>query len=543
MKLSVSLAFKVATTREDEESFFKVLSPFMKTSGDKGFLDAIVVHLIKDEIRRKGRQIPLPKPEKLIKPVSSIPEVIQAIHDSKRDNTVLRVAGSEHSVHDAIFPEDGVTLLLSGDLREVQILNVKEEEGKKWLYCRVGAGCYLGKSPMDPQSNLENSLCYQVAVQGFGFPELGGIIYQSVGGFMCTSSAGGSLKHSFADVIQEIEFVDGNGDVRIAEPYTDLWRAVGVSMGLFGVITHVTFRLPEISLIEGAETGYMFADSALGPNDQGQCRLQQSLEDNEYMRLNWFPQKHVGRVEEWVGKQTLIGDIIPYHSEVSCILAAGMAAVCLAVCNYLLEKPDPSPLDYQIIGDMLRPFVPIGKPKQFRDVWFKTLPMDNEAHTDTIIKVDFTEIWIPLDQCSNVVSKLTELFKNPKAANNFATEMYGAKESPFWLSMSYKEKMVRVDPYWWAYNKGDPREFFTFFWDVLLDIPGTRLHWGKYLPNPGQKCGTKTFNLEYLKSVYPKMEDWLKLRELMDPKQVFVTDYWRNILEIPTNKNQKTQKP
>jgi len=29
------------------------------------------------------------------------------------------------------------------------------------------------------------------------------------------------------------------------------------------------------------------------------------------------------------------------------------------------------------------------------------------------------------------------------------------------------------------------------------------------------------------------MDDWLKLREEMDPDQVFVSEYWRGILEIP----------
>ena len=159
--------------------------------------------------------------------------------------------------------------------------------------------------------------------------------------------------------------------------------------------------------------------------------------------------------------------------------------------------------------------------------------MDNEAHVDTIIRVDFTEIWVPISQCQTVIDKLQKLFsENQKAANNFATEIYGAKSSPFWLSMSYRQDMVRVDPYWWAYNKGDARTFFSYFWDILLEIPGTRLHWGKYLPLPGQKCGNTTFNADYLKSVYPKMDDWLKLREQHDPDQVFMTDYWRGILGI-----------
>ena len=519
-----------AERKAEARTFFnRVITPFLDQSEDGRILESVFVHMIKDE-EKKGQVLPA---RRLLTPVSSKEDVIEAVLKAKREKKVLRVAGSEHSVRDAIFPEDGVTLLLTGDLRKVEILKVKREPFKKWLYCRIGAGCYLGKDPLDPHSDLKNSACYQVNQNGFGFPELGGIIQQSVGGFIMTGSAGGSLKHGFADVIQEIEFVDGNGQVQIAKPGTDLWSAVGVSMGLFGIITHVTFRLPEMKLIEGKESDHPFDESLIGPNKEGKSKLRESLESHEYMRVNWFPQKEVQRVQQWVGKQTSKGDIIPYNSILSNILAAGMAAIALAICNFLVEKPDPTAIDYDIIGAILRVFVPLGKPKPFRDIRFETLPMDNEAHTDSIIKVDFTEIWMPLDQCQTVMDKLAKLFENQKAAGNFATEIYSAKESPFWLSMSYNQKMVRVDPYWWAYNKGNKREYFSYFWDVLLDIPGTRLHWGKYLPLPGQKCGNTTFNLAYLKSVYPKMDDWLKLREEMDPDQVFVSDYWRGILEIP----------
>ena len=509
----------------------------MDKSSDGELLESFVVHMMKDAHKNKEALGGPTQPEKpILTPVSSVQEIQQVILTAKREKKIIRVASSEHSVPSAIFgPKDGINLLLTNDLRKVEIQDIRKEDGKQWLYCRIGAGCYLGKNPLDCFSDEENSACYQVAAQepGFGFPELGGIIHQSVGGFIMTGSAGGSLQHSFGDVIQEIEFVDGNGQIRIATPGTDLWAAVGVSMGLFGVITHVSFRLPEMALIEGMESNLEFAESALGPDEEGKSKLKENLEQNEYMRVNWFPQKHVKRVQEWVGKQTTTGYINPYNPTLSNILAAGMAAISLATMNFLLETPNPTTLDYYLIGAILRVFVPLDKPKPFRDIWYQTLPMDNEVPTDSIIKVDFTEIWMPLDQCQTVVDKLLVLFENQQACGNFATEMYGAKETPFWLSMSYNQKMVRVDPYWWAYNKGDKRKFFSYFWDVLLDIPGTRLHWGKYLPLPGQKCGNTTFNLDYLKKVYPKMDDWLKMRETMDPDQVFVNDYWRGILEIP----------
>ena len=95
--------------------------------------------------------------------------------------------------------------------------------------------------------------------------------------------------------------------------------------------------------------------------------------------------------------------------------------------------------------------------------WFHDLSMDNEVQVDSIIRVEFTEIWVPIDQCQTWCgSSKQKLFsKNQKAANNFAIEIYGAKSSPFWLSMSYQQDMVRDDPYWWTYNKAYPKTFFS----------------------------------------------------------------------------------
>ena len=44
-------------------------------------------------------------------------------------------------------------------------------------------------------------------------PELGGITHQTVGGFLATASAGGSLKYSFHDAVIGYTIVDGHGDV------------------------------------------------------------------------------------------------------------------------------------------------------------------------------------------------------------------------------------------------------------------------------------------------------------------------------------------
>jgi D-arabinono-1,4-lactone oxidase len=168
----------------------------------------------------------------------------------------------------------------------------------------------------------------------------------------------------------------------------------------------------------------------------------------------------------------------------------------------------------------------------FRDAWFRVLPCDDQVRVDTLIKIIFTELWLPLDQLTVTLDRLSALLEDQAVAGNFAIELYGARQSPFWLSPSHGHDVVRVDVFWWAYNIGDPRERFAHFWKALLDLPGTRLHWGKHLPDVGQRYGSVIFDRDFLRNAYPRLDDWLSIRRAMDPDGVFVTDYWRRVFGL-----------
>ena len=61
-----------------------------------------------------------------------------------------------------------------------------------------------------------------------------------------TSQSGFSL----ADSIMSIKFIDGQGNWHIAKKGDDLFAAVGVSLGLFGIITEVEFQcLPSFNVV------------------------------------------------------------------------------------------------------------------------------------------------------------------------------------------------------------------------------------------------------------------------------------------------------
>jgi D-arabinono-1,4-lactone oxidase len=91
----------------------------------------------------------------------------------------------------------------------------------------------------------------------------------------------------------------------------------------------------------------------------------------------------------------------------------------------------------------------------------------------------------------------------------------------------WRDGALRIDPYWFAANPGDPAEtYWPQFWELLRDneIP-FRLHWAKY--QPASEPGSRGW-VDYFKDRYPRWADFLRLREERDPNNIFLTDYWRD---------------
>ena len=462
--------------------------------------------------------------------VMNVAQVKEIVAAAKKAGRRVRVAGARHSTEEAVFSPSSrdYRIVLGGELQKVLILRADENGAD----VSVGGGCYLGINPSDPLSTEKTSLNHILEENKYALPVLGGISHQTVAGFMQTSSAGGSLAHGFADAVQEIELVDGKAICHTLKRGTREFDAAGVSVGLFGVVTRVMLRVGKTYFVTGREINLEQRDSLLHPGVGGTYPLAKALEDDEYLHLNWFPQPQVKRVTQWTGRRPdKPGDPDPYESELKSIWMNVLAAAVLWLTSVLLLEPN-DPRVQRVVGSLLKRFVPLDRDESFNDQWLTTLPCDDQARVDTLIKVMFTEVWLPLDQLTPAMQRLERLLAQPQAAGNFAVELYGAKASPFWLSPSFKRDVVRVDVFWWAYSIGNAREHFERFWEVLLDLPDARLHWGKHLPDVGKAYGTVVFDRELLRLRYPYFDHWLKMRSEMDPDGVFVTPYWKSIFGL-----------
>jgi D-arabinono-1,4-lactone oxidase len=185
----------------------------------------------------------------------------------------------------------------------------------------------------------------------------------------------------------------------------------------------------------------------------------------------------------------------------------------------------------------------IDKSITFKDYAFLGLPMDSSAD-DILVPVMWTEIWVPLPRATQVTTILREYFRtrdpqdtfNHTGNNNW--ELYSAKPTKAWLSMSYtdgedewKEGAFRVDALWFIHNSGNFRDLYRPVW-VLLKKKGIpyRLHWGKSFPLfHDEEISAK----DLVADQYPKLARFLELRKARDPKGIFLNAYWRHWLGLP----------
>lgn len=182
-----------------------------------------------------------------------------------------------------------------------------------------------------------------------------------------------------------------------------------------------------------------------------------------------------------------------------------------------------------IIKDVLGIFVTDGT-QTFWDTWMCGLPMDNQMD-DQLWPTLFTELWVPLDKTAEAMQALKCWYDgggDPVRAyahtGAFSCEIYASRRSPFWMSPAYERDVFRIDVFWFALNSGDPEAFYQRFWEILRPF-AFRPHWGKFLP-------TSAGWADYYAREFPRLTDFLALRDKLDPQQIFVTEYWRAALGI-----------
>lgn len=441
----------------------------------------------------------------------------------------MRVRGAAHSVPSTIAGSDDVIIVLD----RLKQLRYDAASGE----VTAGAGIRLGIDPLDPLRGDGTALCPWLHARGRALPNLGGVIHQTVAGFLTTGSGGGSARFDAATSVVGLRFIDGTGrayDLRRGSDDDDTINAVLVSLGSCGVVTAVTFRTEAAYDVAGTETVLPDRGGPVDLFDDGATGLADFFEKNDYARILWWPQRRVRRIVVWAAQRITADNPEPTRAyepmptvfgSMQPLQIAGGAALWAIVhwrrVGRLLGALGSRALERVFVpleGALYRAFVDGDpkRPQRFRGPWWEILPQDAKMD-ERWMPTTFTEIFVPLARAGEAMRCLDCLFaSDPNTAGRFAIELYAASASTSWLHPAYGDAALRINVFWLMHEPSDPRdEFLPRIWEALAEFH-PRLHWAKLFPHEPATmvCGR-----------FPRMADFLAMRERLDPDRVFLTEW------------------
>lgn len=409
-----------------------------------------------------------------------VAEVAAVISRARREGRRLKVVGAGHS-----FPAIGAAYDIQLDL--CRLRGIVAEEGGGCI--RVRAGTTLR------QLNAE------LAGRGWALTNLGDIDSQTIAGALATGTHG--TGHGFgglASQLRGMEIVTGTGEVchigddsRGGPPL----EAMAVHLGALGVVTEVTLQCVPAFTLHAVEDQARLSDVLTGLTDH--------FSRADHVEFYWFPytdrcltKSNTRRPGQPVGQP-------------------------LPRWRQLLDDELLSNGVFQLVnsvGRLVPQWVPAFNAVSARALSYRAYEAPSHGVFVTNRRVRFveTEYAVPREALGEVLAELgTWVQRNPQAAVQFPVEVRCAAADDQWLSMAYGRETAYVAAH--QYHRSAFVEYFRAVADIAGRVGG-RPHWGKL----------HDLSAPELAERYPRMSEFLALRDELDPQRVFANPYLTRVL-------------
>ena len=127
------------------------------------------------------------------------------------------------------------------------------------------------------------------------------------------------------------------------------------------------------------------------------------------------------------------------------------------------------------------------------------------------------EYAIPRAALSDVLGEVRGLFQRRDWRISFPIEVRVTPPDDVWLSTAYGRDSAYIAIH--VYHSAPHEQYFTDVEAVMTSVGG-RPHWGKM----------HTRDAAYLAASYPRMADFLAVRDLLDGERRFGNEYLRRVL-------------
>ncbi len=408
---------------------------------------------------------------------TSTEEVAALVRAVAAAGGTLKPSGSGHSFT-SVAATTGTRIDLSG-LSGLVAIDAQQK------LIRVRAGTQLSR------------LNAELAAHGLAMPNLGDIDVQTISGALATGTHGtGKGYGCLSTFVTELEVVTGAGEVVRCSRESDpqLFAAAQVGLGAVGIVTEVTLRGVDAFVLHAVETPTPLRDVLAGLTDH--------VEGNDHFEFYWMPytektltksnnrvpadHKPRGRFSAWLNddlvENTALGAVVRLCRLAPALTPALLRATTLAI----------SARDYTERSDLV-----FTSPRRVRFVEM--------------------EYGLPREALPEAFAGLRRIIDTLPDKVSFPVEVRFTAADDIWLSHGHGRDNAYIAIHQFV---GMPYERYFRAFEALCSSLGGRPHWGKMHYRTA----------ENLRPAYPRFDDFLAVRNRVDPGRVFANDYTRQVL-------------
>ncbi|MEV4626659.1 D-arabinono-1,4-lactone oxidase [Micromonospora sp. NPDC049523] len=408
---------------------------------------------------------------------SSVEELADVVRDAASGGHRIKAVGSGHSFTDIARTDD----------RRVELTNL------------------AGPVRVDPERRLVTvpaglELCelnVLLARHGLAMPNLGDIDAQTIAGAISTGTHGtGAGYGCLSTFVTALTLVTGTGEVRhcSAENDPELFAAARVGLGALGVITEVTLRCVDAFVLR--------ADERPAPLAAVLADLPDLIAGNDHFEFYWFP--YTDRVQVKTNNRVPADDrpLPRFRGWLDDEFLSN--TVFAGACR---------------LGRAVPALVPPISAISARALTARTYTGRSDRVFCTPRRVRFTEMeyGVPRAVLPEALAALRRVVDGLPFKVLFPVEVRFTAPDDIWLSHGYQRESAYLAIHQYV---GAPYEPYFRAFERLVIEWGGRPHWGKLHYR----------DAESLRPAYPRFDDFVAVRDRLDPSRVFANAYTERVL-------------
>jgi FAD-linked oxidoreductase len=415
-------------------------------------------------------------PRQVVSPHSTA-DLLRLLGEYGRSGRHARVVGSGHSFT-PLSQTDDVLLSLDG------------LQGIESVDTRRGTVRVLGGTKL-------KRLGEALLAHGLAQENLGDIDVQSIAGAISTGTHGTGIGFgTLSTQVESISLATASGELLecSSEQHPDVFKAAQVSLGTLGVIAALTLRVVPARRLRFVSRRERLSDCL--------ASLERYKQEHSHFEFFWLPYtqwvqaKFLNETEAAASGGNLWGSFNKL------VLENGLYWVLSEACRLVPRLTRPvSRLSAQAIAAVDE----IGYSHRL-------------FATPRLVRFQEMEYNIPVEHLNSVLTEIQACIERMRFDVHFPLECRFVRADDIWLSPAYQRASAYVAAHMY---RGMPyKPYFRHVEEIFQRYQG-RPHWGKMHTRNGRQ----------LAALYPRWNDFRRVRAELDPQGVFLNDYLRELFE------------